>query len=667
MRRLVLLALIVVLTAAALLPLGAENRRSVRAQDATPILVYISWDGMPGWIMEEMIAEGKLPNATRLAEMGVFVKRSTGNWPSLTAAGHAAVFNGSYGNVNGITANGIPAAPFENNPIGTRGPSGFSANSLITEPIWVTAAKQGRTSSLVSVTQSGPFTMYGDPSYVSNQGLPSFGDFAASLFIIDGYASRTIPPGLISGGGDEGLALADSDGSGWSNLPEGATFKSFTIGGDSAGTEGNVVLQGLLVASDGATFNHMALSADGDYATATILRVTPAQNDASQMSPPVRVSICPDDVCSTGWLHFRLTDLAADGSSFTLRHSYMSDLSLFITDQSPIEDFLTGGGAFTGNGPFLPSPFNTAPALPNVFGELAFLVNEWFFNNLVMEIERNEDDLYFSYSPYPDEWHHAFYGYMDENSPLYNETDAALAWSYAEAMYTNLDTHLGNVMEALDGTGRPWNIVLFTDHGFNSSWRIVYPNRILKEAGLLVLDAEGNIDPTQTRAYYGGENAGGIHINTARWKDGIVTEEQYEEVVQQVTDALTAATDPDTAEQMITTVYRAGEYEAEGLGGRHGADLYIGLTYGYYWNAGFSDGPVGEAAPAFTTGIHGVRPTGNDAMLGFGILGGANFVDGVVAAEARSIDFTPTAALAVGIEPAAHWTGTAFSDWVVAE
>ncbi len=650
------------LLVAVLLIVGA----SVQAQeDEKPIVVYISWDGSPGWVVERLLDEGKLPNVQRLVDSGVWVRRTVGNWPSLTAAGHAAVFNGAFGNVNGVTANGVHQASFETVTMGTRGPSGFSAVNLITEPIWVTAARQGWNAVLVSVTQSSPFQMYTEEGYVSSQGLPSFGAFGDNLVIADPYAARRGSPAPLMGGG-ESLPLTETDGEGWTNLPEGAALRSFTLDGGADG----VTLNGLVVAEDGSAFDQVALSADGDYSTATILRAEPFTNDSSNFSAPVRATFCnAEGNCTTGYTHFRLTEVAEDGSSFTLWHTFQSDFTeATLTDPSRIEAYLEVGGAFTGNSPFWQAPLPQIGPLPNIYGELGVQVNDWFFNNLVAEIERNEADLYASYSPFPDEWHHNYYGYMDTASPFYSEENAALAWSYNDVMYGNLDMHLGRVIDALEATGRDWNVVLFTDHGFQSSWRVTYPNRILAAAGLLVVNADGVVDPTQSQAWYGGENAGGVYINSDRFMGGIVTDDQYDDVVAQVTEALTSATDPETGDQLITAVYRADEMDEEGLGGRHGADLYIEIPNGYYWNADARGvEPIAAANPNEGAGVHGPHPLAQDQMLGFAVMGGTQIADGVVVDQARSIDLTPTVARAVGLEAAAHWTGTVHEDWIAAE
>ncbi len=158
-------------------------------------------------------------------------------------------------------------------------------------------------------------------------------------------------------------------------------------------------------------FTHVALSPDRDYEPAEILRVTPFADNASQLSGPVRYTDCDEeDNCVTGYAHFRLTDLTGDGSDLTLWRTYLRDLSEYTTNPSRISEWIANGGAFTGNGATLPS-IDQLSKLPNIYGEIAFQVNEYFFDNLTYEIERDSADLYFSYSPYPDEWMHRLYGY----------------------------------------------------------------------------------------------------------------------------------------------------------------------------------------------------------------------------------------------------------------
>lgn len=629
------------------------------AQTSAPVLVYISWDGSPGWVIEQLLDEGKLPNLQRLADQGVYVKRTVGNWPSLTAAGHAAVFTGAYGNVNGITGNGVPLAPFDEHAIGEDTTSGFSADNLLAEPAWVAAARQGRDVAALSVTQTSPFDMFTSEDYVSSQGARAFGDYSDRLFIVDPYGAVQASAGIIRAS-EGGIEVTETDAADWSNLPGEGPYRAFTLG------EGDGALQGLLLADEAGTFNAMALSNERDYATATVLSAAPFANTTEHVSAPVRLTLGED----SGFTRLRLGSVTADGSDFELWHSALSDLEGNLTDPSLLEPLQRVAGSVAGNGVYLP-PFPEAPPLPNGYGEMAFVVNEWFFSGLTWAIERDMADVYASYSPYPDEWFHNFYGYLVGEVPGANAALETKAWSYAEAILGNLDMHLGRIMDTLTTNGRPWNIVMFTDHGFNAASKVVYPNRILTEAGLLTLDDEGVPVSDETLALYGFESAGGVHINTvAGLPDhngqlgGVVTAADYDGVVEQVRAAFLGARDPESGEPVITKVYSADGQTENGLGGPHGADLYLELAPGYYWNSDAESGPIVDALEPFTTGIHGVPTLDNDTILGYAVLGGDGFADGVVTEEARSIALTPTALRAVGLEPPADATGAVQQDWL---
>ena len=660
MRRPFMIMILVVL-ALLLAGLPVSSPRII-AQSQPPILVFISWDGAAGWVIEKLLNEGKLPNLARLVKDGVYVRRTVGNWPSLTAAGHAAVFTGTYGNLNGITGNSIPAAPFDQYQIGTSGSSGFSADNLLAEPFWVTAARQGRKAATISVTQVTPFDMVLDAGYTSPQGAKSFGAYGDKLWLADPY-------GAVASGGDpavlrasaSGITISDSDGSGWSNLPRGSKVREFTLG------DGDKALPGLLVATDGITFDEMILSAKKDYAAATArLKAAPFTNDTSNFSRPIHLTLRG----VSGWTQLRLTEIQADGSDFTLAHTSLSDFTDRLSNPDDAIELLSNAGAFGGNG--LPLPrMQDLPDLPNLYGEMAFQVNDWFFKGLTWAIKQNKADVYFTYSPFPDEWFHAYYGYLDKALPAYSEAAEQQAWQYTDAMFGNLDAHLGDVMAALDDTGRIWDIVMFSDHGFNSYSRIFYPNRVLTQAGLLSMNIANKVDPAKTKALFALENTGGIYINAVAKSrvsnghlNGIVTDAEYDAVVQEVTDALLAMKDPDTRRPIVKAIYKASELSIEGIGGTHGADLYIELNDGYFWNSSAGLGPIVSGAFLGQTGVHGGRPAGNDALQGYAVLSGANFVDSLIVDITRSIDLSPTAARAIGLDPPANATGAVHLDWV---
>ncbi len=637
--------------------------------DRFPILVFISWNGSPGSEVERQLRAGHLLNVQRLIDKGIYAPRTVGNWPSATAAGHAAVSTGAYGNVNGITGNMVPRMPRSSGAVNDSVP-GFSSASLLTEHLWVTAARSGRRSVIVSWAQDIPFEMSTISGYLSSQGVPSFGDFSESLLLCAPYSSPRLPARMLRGsttGAMDDIEIVEGPGE-WRNLPQAdrAVYKSFLLGGQRVPTSDDQVLYGLLIAPEGTRFTKIALSGTHDYGCCEILKPAPFRNDASLVSRPYHVTMCDSPgECLTGYTHFRLTQLAVDGSSFEMWRTEVRDLRKITTDPCRLTDWLALGAAFTGYSPGLPNPFREAAELPNIHGELAFHANEYLFNTLAYEIARDEHDIYVGYSPFPIVWLHlegGIYGEIFTENPDYDVHVAAKARRYLDQIYQNLDDHLGRVMGALDATGRAWNIVLTTDHGMEPTWRDFLPNRVLRAAGLLGVDDNGNLDLRRTLAYHAGGY--GIRVNLeGRYRDGAVRAVDYGLIAERICQAFLRARDPRTGERIVAKVHRAGDHEDEGLGGPHADDLYLELQprSGYRINQSIDEGPI--VTYQLVSGTYGDRPSTHPDLQGFAVAGGDNFVSGLNVGTIRSIDLVSTAACAVGIDPAPHWRGTTWRNW----
>src|SRR5438128_7751203 len=110
--------------------------------DAAPAkrAIVISWDGAASWVVDRLLAEGRLPNVARLARMGVRVDCMTPAYPSKTFPGHAALWTGAYGDVNGITDNSTPLLPRAEHTL----LEGQFAGELQAEPLWLSAARAGK-------------------------------------------------------------------------------------------------------------------------------------------------------------------------------------------------------------------------------------------------------------------------------------------------------------------------------------------------------------------------------------------------------------------------------------------------------------------------------------------------------------------------------------------
>ena len=231
-------------------------------------------------------------------------------------------------------------------------------------------------------------------------------------------------------------------------------------------------------------------------------------------------------------------------------------------------------------------------------------------------------------------------------------------------MMANLDEHLGDVVNAPERSGRDWNIVLSTDHGFEPEYYSFYPARALRDADLTVTDEDGQ---RRRRPHEGLLCRGRRSPDQPRGRvlRRHVSKGDYKEVAVEAREALLGIRGFH-GERIVKRVVRSERYNGEGLGGPHGGELHLQTfpNMGYY--------PSGELGPAGAppvdrvtggySGWHGNRVRDNRSMQGFAVLGGDQFADGVTIERARSIDLNPTAAAAVGIHPAKHWRGNVLED-----
>ena len=74
-------------------------------------------------------------------------------FPSVTPTGHASIWTGAYANVNGVAAQSNGMLPVTVTSI-LDWTDGYKATSLRAEPIWITAARQGKTVYSHMATQS---------------------------------------------------------------------------------------------------------------------------------------------------------------------------------------------------------------------------------------------------------------------------------------------------------------------------------------------------------------------------------------------------------------------------------------------------------------------------------------------------------------------------------
>lgn len=219
------------------------------------------------------------------------------------------------------------------------------------------------------------------------------------------------------------------------------------------------------------------------------------------------------------------------------------------------------------------------------FLEQAGLAGEQVLTQFEYVLDQFDKGLLFYYFGNLDQVSHMMWRAMDPEHPAYDpELDGPWA-SVIENIYVQFDGVVGYTLERM---GEDTLLIVMSDHGFTSWRRTFNLNTWLKQNGYITFkdpnrrDDPGlflNVDWSQSRAYALGLN--GLYINLeGRERDGIVPPEEREALMDELSEKLLAIIDPATGEPAITKVYKREEvYEDRGQL-EIGPDLVVGYAKG---------------------------------------------------------------------------------------
>jgi predicted AlkP superfamily phosphohydrolase/phosphomutase len=586
---------------------------SVYGQGARKAIV-LAWDGAVPTFVDELLRDGKLPNLAKLIAGGAFADDVMAGFPSKTAPGFASLMSGAPPRVTGISGNRVPRAPRDQFTILDSLP-GFSGAPLNAEPIWAAAQRAGK------------------KAVVSH--IPSFAEEkSAQLVRFAGYELIAGRDGIVTRRALRGFGQIP-----WSNAPASDAPPiefGFAIG------EAN--LSGLLIDDpDDPQLGYdtvvLSDSRDGKQIRARLKAAPAAPGGELFWSQPVPVKISAKESAS---VYFRLFELLADGSDFFLYHTRPVRALALPGDASAgptVRNFVGNGasilyqtgalGRTIANGG---SGGAEARYLETIMFAQHQLIetNRWAMANLPW-------DLFLAYTPFPDEAEHAWRGFLDSALPTYRREIADKLRPFLEQVYRSCDEHLGFLLAE-----RPPDtiVALISDHGLQGIYKRVALNHVLREKGLLNLDAQGRVDLAKTKVVYPPVNNGYLMINGVERKQGIVARAERAELTQKVRELLLALHDGERP-VVKAVIDAAAQGEAMGIGGDTGGDIYIELAEGYDFDARLS--PAALITEIEPQGMHGANPE-QASMRTVMVLNGPGIRAGLKIKDLRVIDFAPTLA-----------------------
>jgi predicted AlkP superfamily pyrophosphatase or phosphodiesterase len=609
--------------------------------------IVLSMDAGGQELMDHFVADGAMPNLAGLRADGATAAFSRTNFPSKTAAGHAALWTGTYGDYNGITSNRVFQLPLADHAI-TDVADGFDSRELLAEPIWVTAARAGRRAIVLQATHVAPISTY-------QPGGRFGGPYPGAMTLLDGYSGVLAPEQIFAD------RKAWKPATGWDKLPksdhpaleariEVGDYSWFALKWDSPvdATEGFDTL---------AVFQSKA-----GYPVATLKPGNGPMSWSSAVSVPCAKG--------TGGAYFKLFSLAPKGDGWML---YMTPATATQGNRPEAVN------AYYGDWPFIPQAaiqmWSTGQLGKTMYqggdgtAEERYLQTVDFFIDRAIDrvrvLRRRPDwDLAVSYLPFPDEALHAWFGTVDERSPSYDPALAPRVWKLLDRVAADCDRYIGALR------GDPDTVVCVTsDHGMAGlKWKF-FPNVVLRQAGLLATTPDGKIDLAHTLAYYPATDGAFLVVNKQGRRGGVVASAQVPEVLQRAEDALRAARAADGTPLVTAFVYPHGNdrmepiklpdgrqmYDDLDIGGIRGGDLYLDLHRGYYFSP--------DATPAAATSAYGPgqgghvfdprRPEMHAAMA----FAGPGVKHGYQLGPVRNIDMAPTITRLLGLPMPARATG----------
>lgn len=281
---------------------------------------------------------------------------------------------------------------------------------------------------------------------------------------------------------------------------------------------------------------------------------------------------------------------------------------------------------------------------------------------LTWELNRLKEGVLFCYFSVTDSIQHMFLAHMDPEHPAYDKIRAEKYADVIPDIYKKMDDVLGNVMSRMDERTL---IIVLSDHGFASFRRYFNLNTWLYKEGYLGLEKEykgrggeffENVDWRRTRCYALGLNA--LYINLkGRECMGIVNQQDKDSLLEEVRQKLLAFRDPETGDQVISNVFKASEvYSGDWV--NNSPDMIIG--YNKYYRASWWTAQ--GATPKDIIGDNKTKWTG-DHCIDPDIVPGILFASRKINKQGPSlVDLSPTILREFGITPPSEMKGKSIFD-----
>lgn len=586
-------------------------------------LVVALLEGAGARLVEAAAGRGALPHLEALRREGS-VARLRPPFPARRAAAQATLWTGAWPDRHGVVGDGAsrPSGSVLDTTPGDR------STGLASEPLWLTAAREGVPTVVVNVRQAWPAAPF--------LGEKRFGgDFGRHLIVLTADDS-----------GIEGAVLTERDlqprpPAAWTG-EAGAEAREVDI------PVGGTTVPGLLVDDPEdpvSGFDTLVLSGARDLSRAVTLKPFPA---GRAPDPFVSVPITTPE--GPAFVHFRLFALSPDGREILLWHSAgartLASHEGVEAAARALQGLLNAGahrlyldGALGeplwdgGDGRAEQRYLETVALAVRQHARLASLV-----------LERMRWGLVVLALPFPDEPMEVWGGRLD---PTRRDHDAALAVRlrpFLDQALRLVDDWVGEVARRNPSDAA---LAVLGDRGLGGVDTVVRPNVALEAAGLLATGEDGAVDLKSTKVVYAPANGAFLVVNGESRPGGVQPRRGDSLVRGAAIGAMREMRDPSTGEPVIAELLMPGQKGTPpGIGGRSGGYLYLRPAPGVR----LSPETTGPAVEAVGPTADAFDPDEESApallvLTGRGVAGGRNLGD------VSAVSLAPTLARLLGLHP----------------
>ncbi|MCL4458884.1 MAG: alkaline phosphatase family protein [Chloroflexi bacterium] len=527
--------------------------------------------------------QGKLPTIARLIENGVYAIDCLVPFPTITPPNWTTIVTGAWPGTHGITDFTVhrPGDPFDQLH------QGFDSADCQAEYIWDAAARVGKKSIIINWPSTWPPTLeegyqLGGVGLGINEWRNIYrGDVRLGLLYLcdlcdDQVFSTEVHPLATE------IELQEARG--WQNMPPAKR---------SLEAELPLVYRRARFPLEPKTWHLLVLDTTGDGYDRILLSETKdaaaafADLGVGEWSQRIVAEFASHDGPKKAAFRCRLVRLSPEATELCLYVTGLCALEGWSYPESLAAEISSEEG--------LPMTRGVGLLDPEWIGKQTFLdsfafQHAWLADAACYLLAHKQWDLFFLHAHTPD-WMYHIFGHRFDPLTASNEQEAADYQGLELAVYQNLDALIGRITAL---AGEETLVIIVSDHGAKATTASFAPVKALAEAGLTIfkdvpagqeevdwLDipaGQREIDWSKSRAVV--QRSCYVYVNLkGRDPQGIVERgEEYEQVRDQIIEALYSYVEPTTGRRPIVLALRREDARIMGLYGERTGDVVYAVS-----------------------------------------------------------------------------------------